>query len=329
MTRPLKVLIIEDDEAHLELIRRSFDSLTTKFLLEYRSTLKSSLEYLQEQEPDIVLCDWNLPDGKGMDIFHYNDEEAKFPIVLMTSQGNEELAVEVMKKGALDYIVKSPQTFADMPNFLRRGLREWQHILARRHAESRLRQILMQTVESFSMMVEKRDPYTSGHQKKVGKLACAIASEMNLDAEQIEGIYIASNLHDIGKISVPVEFLNKPGKLNDKEMDIIKLHPETAYDMLQAIDFQFPVATVILQHHEKMDGSGYPFGLTGEDILLEARILTVADVVEAISAHRPYRPALGIEVALQEIREHAGTFYDNKVVEICLKLFEDGFKFDT
>ncbi|NLT21015.1 MAG: response regulator, partial [Syntrophomonadaceae bacterium] len=229
MTKPLKVLIIEDDESHLELIRRSFDSLTTKFFLEFRSTLKSSLEYLQEQEPDIVLCDWNLPDGKGMDIFNNNADHNKFPIVMMTSQGNEELAVEAMKSGALDYIVKSPQAFADMPTFLRRGLREWQHILARRHAESRLRQTLMQTVESFSMMVEKRDPYTSGHQKKVGKLACAIASEMNLDAEQIEGIYIASNLHDIGKISVPVEFLNKPGKLNDKEMDIIKLHPETAY----------------------------------------------------------------------------------------------------
>lgn len=328
MTRPLTVLIIEDDESHLELIRRAFDSLATKFLLEFRSTLKSSLEYLQEREPDIILCDWNLPDGKGMDIFNYSHYQTKFPIVMMTSQGNEELAVEVMKKGALDYIVKSPQAFADMPNFLRRSLREWYHILARHHAESRLRQILMQTVESFSMMVEKRDPYTSGHQKKVGKLACAIAREMDLDDEQIEGIYIAANLHDIGKISVPVEFLNKPGKLNEKEMDIIKLHPETAYDMLQAIDFQFPVATVILQHHEKMDGSGYPFGLTAEDILLEARILTVADIVEAISAHRPYRAALGIETALREISDHKGILYDHKVVEICLKLFADGFSFD-
>lgn len=233
-----------------------------------------------------------------------------------------------MKKGALDYIVKSPQAFADMPNFLRRGLREWQHILARRHAESRLRQTLMQTVESFSMMVEKRDPYTSGHQKKVGKLACAIAREMNLNNEQIEGIYIAANLHDIGKISIPVEFLNKPGRLSEKEMDIIKIHPETAYDMLKAIDFQFPVATVILQHHEKMDGSGYPFGLTREDILLESRIITVADVVEAISSHRPYRPALGIEAALEEISDHAGTLYDRKVVEICLSLFVNGFRFD-
>ncbi|MGI5879070.1 MAG: HD domain-containing phosphohydrolase [Syntrophomonadaceae bacterium] len=328
MTRPLTVLIIEDDESHLELIRRAFDSLSTKFLLEYRSTLKASLEYLQKQEPDIVLCDWNLPDGKGMDIFHHNNNQVNFPVVMMTSQGNEELAVEVMKKGALDYIVKSPQAFADMPNFLRRGLREWQHILARRHAESRLRQTLMQTVESFSMMVEKRDPYTSGHQKKVGKLACAIAREMNLNNEQIEGIYIAANLHDIGKISIPVEFLNKPGRLSEKEMDIIKIHPETAYDMLKAIDFQFPVATVILQHHEKMDGSGYPFGLTREDILLESRIITVADVVEAISSHRPYRPALGIEAALEEISDHAGTLYDRKVVEICLSLFVNGFRFD-
>ena len=151
---------------------------------------------------------------------------------------------------------------------------------------------------------------------------------MNLNNEQIEGIYIAANLHDIGKISIPVEFLNKPGRLSEKEMDIIKIHPETAYDMLKAIDFQFPVATVILQHHEKMDGSGYPFGLTREDILLESRIITVADVVEAISSHRPYRPALGIEAALEEISDHAGTLYDRKVVEICLSLFVNGFRFD-
>jgi len=160
-------------------------------------------------------------------------------------------------------------------------------------------------------------------------LACAIATEMGLPDERIEGIYIAGLLHDIGKIAIPAEILNKPTKLTEAESNLIKTHPQVGYDILKNIEFSEPIAQIVLQHHEMMDGSGYPQGLKGKEILLEARILAVADVVEAISSHRPYRPALGLDKALEEIAQNKGTLYDPKVVDTCLKLFtEKGFRFD-
>ncbi|PKM77841.1 MAG: two-component system response regulator [Firmicutes bacterium HGW-Firmicutes-15] len=310
------------------MIQRAFDAHRASFNLSIRSSLAASRYYLHNNIPDIVLCDWLLPDGKGIELLPSNRENSLFPLVLITSHGNEELAVGAMKAGALDYIVKSPETFANMPDFVVRALREWEHIIARRKAEIKLQQVLLQTVESLSLMVEKRDPYTSGHQKKVCQLACAIADEMNLNEKDKTGIYIASILHDIGKISIPAEYLSKPGTLDPVEFTIIKAHPQIAYEMLKSIDFDSPIARIIQQHHEKCDGSGYPGGLKGSDILLEARIITVADVVEAISSHRPYRPALGIEAALEEISSNAGILYDRNVVAVCLELFHNkGFCF--
>ncbi len=322
------ILIVEDDEAHAELIQRSFEAHPASFNLSIKANLVSSQIYLQTNLPDIVLCDWLLPDGQGMELIPGNHEDSDFPVILMTSHGNEELAVGAIKAGALDYIVKSPETFSQMPDFVIRSLREWEHIVARRKAEKKLEQILLQTVETLALMVEKRDPYTSGHQKKVSQLACAIAREMKLDDKTMQGIYIASILHDIGKISIPAEYLSKPGRLDPVEFTIIKSHPQVAYEMLKTIEFDSPVARIVEQHHEKCNGSGYPYGLKQKDILLEARIVTVADVVEAISSHRPYRPALGIEAALKEITQHAGVLYDKDVVKVCLDLFRNkGFSF--
>ena len=329
MKKRISVLIVEDDELHTELIQRAFEEHQSRFMLRFSSNLMEARIYMEERKPDIVVCDWLLPDGRGIELFSSDKENSSYPIIMMTSYGNEELAVETIKAGALDYLVKSPESFAGLPNFILRGLREWEHIRARHAAEKKLRDVLLQTVESLASMLEKRDPYTSGHQKKVSVLACAIAEEMGLPVEIIEGIHIAAILHDIGKISIPAEFLSKPGRLSPIEFDIIKTHPVNAYEMLKAIDFPYPVAQIILQHHEKMDGSGYPYGLLGPDILLEARIISVADVVEAISSHRPYRPALGIQYALEEITQNAGKLYDPEVVEACLTLFrEKGFSLD-
>jgi putative nucleotidyltransferase with HDIG domain len=162
----------------------------------------------------------------------------------------------------------------------------------------------------------------------VAQLSCAIAQEMGLTEEQIEGINVAGVLHDIGKISIPAEILSKPGKLAEIEFLMIKAHPQVGFEILKNIEFPWPVAQITLQHHERMDGSGYPLGLSGEDILLEARILGVADVVEAISSHRPYRPSIGIGIALEEIINKRGALYDFNVAEVCLRLFyEKGFKF--
>ncbi len=185
------------------------------------------------------------------------------------------------------------------------------------------------TIQAMAMTVEKRDPYTAGHQRRVANLARAIAKEMGLSKEQIAGIRMAGIIHDLGKISVPAEILSKPGELTKNEFEIAKEHAQVGYEILNEIEFPWPVAQIVYQHHERMDGSGYPNGLSGEDIILEARILGLADVVEAMASHRPYRPALGIDKALEEIQQNRGTLYDPEVVDACLKIFnKKGFKFE-
>ncbi len=183
-------------------------------------------------------------------------------------------------------------------------------------------------VTAMARIIEMRDPYTSGHQERVSKLAGAIAMEMGMSEDQLEGIEIAAKIHDIGKVYVPMEILSKPGALTDIERQVIQTHAQGGYEMLKPVDFPWPIAQVALQHHERLDGSGYPRGLKGEEICMEARILMVADVVEAMASHRPYRPSLGIEAALQEISENSGTLYDSDITAVCLRLFrEKNFSF--
>ena len=185
------------------------------------------------------------------------------------------------------------------------------------------------TLETMSKIIEVKDPYTAGHQQRVSQLATAIAKELNLSPDKIEGIRIASLIHDIGKIGLPTEILSKPAKLSDIEFSLIKEHPQIGDNILKSIDFSYPVAQIVLQHHERLNGSGYPNHLKGDKILLEARIIGVTDVVEAMSSHRPYRPALGIDKALEEISQNKGILYDPKVVDTCLRVFkEKEFKFE-
>ncbi len=187
----------------------------------------------------------------------------------------------------------------------------------------RTKETLDATVNSIAMIVETRDPYTTGHQLRVSHLARDIATEMGLTVDQKEFIGTAAIIHDIGKLSIPSEILSKPTKLTTLEFELIKTHSQSGYNILKDINFPWPVATVILQHHERMNGSGYPNKLKGKDILLEARIVAVADVVEAISSHRPYRPTLGINFALDEITQNKAILYDENVVDACLRLFLD------
>ena len=192
----------------------------------------------------------------------------------------------------------------------------------------RLQKRLEETVNALASITEKRDPYTAGHSERVTQLAYAIAQEMDLTDEQIEGVKVAGTLHDIGKIYEPSEILSKPGILSDIEVLMMRVHPDVGYDILKTIEFPWPIAQIVRQHHERMDGSGYPDGLKGDEILLEAKILAVSDVVDAMASHRPYRPALGIDAALEEISKNRGILYDSKVVDACLKLFkEKRFKF--
>ena len=202
-------------------------------------------------------------------------------------------------------------------------------IIERKQAEvelqksyQKLRKTMEDTIYTIGKIAETRDPYTAGHQKNVSQIAIFIAQEMKLPQDKIEGIRIASLVHDIGKISLPAEILNKPTKLSEIEYSLIKDHSQVGHDILKSIEFPWPIAQIVLQHHERLNGSGYPQGLKGEDILLEAKIIGVVDVVEAMSSHRPYRPAWGIDKALEEISKNKEILYDPEVVGACLKLFK-------
>lgn len=183
--------------------------------------------------------------------------------------------------------------------------------------------ILDGIVKTLSKIVETRDPYTSGHEDQVAKISCKIAKEMKLTEEQIAAIHVAATLHDIGKISVPSEILTKPGRLSDLEREIIKTHCKVAYDILINIEFPYPVAEIIFQHHERMDGSGYPRNLQGDQIAMEARIIGAADVIDAMASYRPYRPAMGVDAAIEEIVKFRGITYDPAVVDACLKIYKN------
>jgi PAS domain S-box-containing protein len=200
-------------------------------------------------------------------------------------------------------------------------------ITIKKESVERMKKALWATVQAIAVTVERRDPYTAGHQRRVADLASAIATEMNLPTDQIDGIRMVAIIHDLGKISVPAEILSKPSELTDLEFGIIKTHAQSGYDILKDIEFPWPIARMVLEHHERMDGSGYPKGLVAEETLLESRILSVADVVESMASHRPYRPALGIDAALEEIEKNRGILYDNTVADACLRLFrENGYQ---
>jgi putative nucleotidyltransferase with HDIG domain len=191
-----------------------------------------------------------------------------------------------------------------------------------------LRKSIKTTIQVLGTASEAKDPYTAGHQKRVADLARAIATEMKLPHDTIEGIRMAGSIHDIGKLSVPAEILSKPTKLTNLEFSLIKEHTRVGYEMLKNVESPWPLAQIVYQHHERMDGSGYPRNLKGDEILMGARIIAVADVVEAMASHRPYRSGLGIEAALEEIEKNNGVLYDTAVADACLRLFrEKGYQF--
>jgi putative nucleotidyltransferase with HDIG domain len=226
-----------------------------------------------------------------------------------------------MVKEVFDQIEQMSQTFALV---LDRKIKEDRAL----SESNQMEKIFMQTVEAFSSIVEISDPYTSGHQSRTGELARAIAKKMDLGYDIEHSVFLASLLHDLGKFYIPAQILNKPGRLTEIEYSLIKTHPSLGHQILKKIDFPWPIADIVLQHHEKVNGSGYPYGLKGDDIMIEAKILCVADVIESISSPRPYRPALGLDSALFEIKEKQGTLYDVDVVDATLELFtKDKYQF--
>lgn len=220
--------------------------------------------------------------------------------------------------------------FEDMAANIAYGIKATRTKKANLEYGTRLKASLVSLINAMALTVEKRDPYTSGHMNRVAELASAIAKKMDMNSDQIEGLQLASRIHDLGKIYIPAEILNRPGKLSPAEFEMLKSHSEVGYEILKDVDFPWPIAEMVLSHHERLDGSGYPNGLSGDDIILEAQILSVSDVVEAVCSHRPYRPAKTVQEAIKIIQEGKETQFNAEAVDICTALFEhDGFEFSS
>lgn len=359
MQEGLKVLLIEDNQDDVVLVSQYLAKLSAaRVEIESCSRLDEALKRLGESDAkiDVILMDLNLPDSNGLETFSMVHRcVPRIPIVVLSEVDDERLAVQAVREGAQDYLVKG-QVNGDLL------LRAMHYSVERMRTEEALRQVreelkarvqertvelalanetlrrmvkevslageevrkaLEGLIHVVSLTIETRDPYTAGHQKGVADLAQAIAHLMGLPPERIEGLRLAAKVHDLGKISIPAEILAKPTHLNEIEMNLIQIHPQSGYDILKKVEFPWPIAQIVLQHHERIDGSGYPQGLTGPDILLEAKILGVADVVDAMCSHRPYRPAPGLEQALAEIRRNRGRLYDPTVVDSCLQYFQE------
>jgi response regulator RpfG family c-di-GMP phosphodiesterase len=357
----MKILIVDDMEDGLYMLEtilkgNGYEVLTALNGLEALSKLK-------KESVDIIISDIMMP---RMDGFQFcreckkDDDLKKIPFIFYTAtytgQKDEEFALSL---GAVKFI-KKPTELNTFLNILEGVIKKYEKavpvtsqepikkeeiylteyskrlieklekkLFELEKSEKQVKHLFDDIIISIGKITEMKDPYTAGHQQRISKLSVAIAHELDLPKDKIEGIRIASLLHDVGKICIPTDTLNKPTKLSEIEYSLIRTHPQAGHDILKLIDFSHPVAKIVLQHHERLNGSGYPQGLKSEDILLEAKIMGVADVVGAMSSERPYRPAFGIDETLEEISKNKGILYDPEVVDACLKLFkEKGFKFE-
>ncbi len=452
-----RIILVEDEEAHAQLIERAFatNEPDTEFCL--AGTLAQARELIAEEPPTLLILDFMLPDGRGIDLLVNNRKIIEFPVIILTSHGTEKIAVEAMKAGALDYVVKSADAFAKMPQIVERVIREWGHIQNHRVAEDRLatserrfrslvehssdmiieatldglilyasprtqeilglcsvkelpgrclldflhpdekasfEQLLgsltnasiMRSIEhrvqhadgswrwietqgsSFSEMSEETrvvvicrdvterklmegerliaerrletsfqqtvevladamsavDPYTQGHEQGVARMSVAIGRRMGLGEDALRGLRMAGLLHDIGKIAIPQSVLVKTGKLRDEEMALVRTHVDRAREILEGVDFPWPEISGIFEHHERLNGSGYPRGMKGDEISLSGRVIAVADTLSAMLCHRPYRVARPLDVCCNVLRDGAGSCYDPEVVDIALEIVESG-----
>jgi HD-GYP domain-containing protein (c-di-GMP phosphodiesterase class II) len=337
MDKQLKVLILEHIPEDAELIQRALRKSGINFVSRSVKTKTEYLNYL-EKAIDVIVADYDLPNLSAIKALQMlNERKLDIPFIFVASTISEGQAADCMKKGAADCILKNrlshlgpavihaldkkkTTSFPSEKNTAKADLT---------NTHLRLQKIFEDTVHALASVAESRDPFTTGHQNRVASLSYGIAYNIFLKShESAEALYLAGLIHDIGKVAVPIEILSKPTDITDLEMNIIQTHSQVGYDILKNIDFPWPIAQTVLQHHERLNGSGYPKGLRGKDIMMEARILGVADVVEAICYPRSYRSALTIEQAMEEIAKNKGTLYDPAVVDSCMSIFkETGFSF--
>ena len=289
----------------------------------------SALELMARNAVDVVISDINMPGMTGIELLRHVKAKFDASVIMMTGYVEDFTYEEIVGLGASDFIQK-PVRLKEIIARIQRVLLERLTLKDRNRALEALQANLEKSqramvgiIQAISMAIELRDPYTAGHQQRVADLACAIGEELHLSEDTVYGLRMASVLHDLGKITVPAEILTRPGQLNDFEYGIIKNHVQAGYDIIKNIEFPWPLADIVVQHHERINGSGYPQGLVGDQIMFEAKILAVADVFETISSHRPYRPSLGLSRALEELSANKGKLYDDAVVNACLLMMEE------
>jgi putative nucleotidyltransferase with HDIG domain len=328
------ILAVDDTPASLRLLTEILSS--EGYLVRSAINGELALHAAIAQPPKLILLDVNMPGMDGFEVCRHLKEQPdlrEIPVIFVSALSEIPDKLMGFEIGGVDYVTKPfqreellarVQTHLQLYN-LSHHLEEMveQRTRSLRESEERLKKTLLKSVSAVAAMVELRDPYTAGHQRRVAQIADAIARELGLPEAQIEGINLAAVVHDVGKISVPSEILTKPGRLSDPEFALIKQHPKMGYEILKEIEFPWPIAETVHQHHERIDGSGYPLGLKDDEILIEARILAVADIIEAMASHRPYRAGLGIEKALSEVEQNQGNRFDKKVVEAALLLFRE------
>jgi putative two-component system response regulator len=330
---PIHLLLIEDDPDLIELLRLTLArARDQRYTIQHATTLTDGEAELEAGRFDLVLLDLSLPDSQGLATLEAVLPYAR-PTIVLTGSDDEQTALEALHAGAQDYLTKDR---IDL-DVLERAVA---YAMAHHRSEARLREamdkqrsaleqfetITQGTIIALLRMMEMRDPYTAGHQRRVARIASEIAGYMALPKKQIDALRYCAFIHDIGKIRVPSEILAKPGRLTRAEHAIITTHASVGAEILHGIEFPWPVEQVVLQHHERMDGTGYPNGAAAGDIVLEARIIAVADVIDAMASDRPYRPALGVDEALAEIAAHRGARYDADVCDAVVELFGDGFR---
>ena len=327
------VLVVDDDDDIRNILSYGIEASGCRCLT--ADSGEAALEILNDEPVEVVISDVQMHGISGLDLCRRIKDDFDADVIIITGLVNNYAYEEIIAKGASDFIEK-PIRLAEIVARLTRVLHERRTRAQLEHAADQLgrnMQRFQKAMEGFvraiALAVEMRDPYTSGHQHRVSDLACTIAREMDLGEDRIYGLKMASVIHDLGKITIPGEILCKPGRLTQPEYEMIKTHAQSGYDILKKIDFPWPLAEIVLQHHERLDGAGYPQELSGEQILLEARILSVADVFETIGSHRPYRPSLGIQKAIGELTDNQGRLYDADVVRTCLELVnEKGYRFE-
>ncbi|MBC2714789.1 MAG: response regulator [Desulfobacteraceae bacterium] len=334
-----KILIVDDDEAIRDLLRRILAK--EGYTCERACDAEEAIDFLKTQSVDLVISDVAMPGKSGIQLLkEIKKNHPNVPTLMISGISTRKTAESVISMGAYDFLLKpfqKKQVLISVSNALRRRALDLQSQFEVQNLENiiqdqtqdlfkaneRLNNILDGIIKAMSLAVESRDPYTAGHQQRVADIAVAIAIRMNFSLERIQYLKMAGLIHDIGKISVPAEILCKPTRLSDSEFNIMKEHPLTGFKILKEIEFPYPLAKIVYQHHERLDGSGYPNGLSGDETYMEAKILAVADVVEAMASHRPYRPSLGVDIALDEIRKNRGRMFDPDVVDTCCYLFEN------